>query len=146
MSHVLPLTFEPVLQQIRLEGFFSSVVKRATSLFNSFCSKVAKQVARFMSPVLLYLKTYLRTEYYVFSFFFSFSLISFGKWLEFFFCLVKREASFMISYVLIFACTWKERGFVTCSAKNGLIFFPSEWILQSVIQGVSLISLSATLR
>jgi len=30
----------------------------------------------------------------------------------------------MISNVLIFACTWKECVFVTCSAKNGLIFFP----------------------
>ena len=27
------------------------VVKRATSLFNSFCSNVAKQVARFLLPV-----------------------------------------------------------------------------------------------
>ena len=32
--------------------FFSWVVKRATLLFNSFCSKVAKQVARFLLPVL----------------------------------------------------------------------------------------------
>ena len=32
------------------------VVKRATSLFNSFCSNVAKQVARFLSPVFPNLK------------------------------------------------------------------------------------------
>ena len=38
---------KPVLQQIR-------VVKRATSLFNSFCSNVAKQVARFLFPVFPY--------------------------------------------------------------------------------------------
>ena len=30
-------------------------VKRATSLFNSFCSNVAKQVARFWLPVFPYL-------------------------------------------------------------------------------------------
>ena len=75
MLHVLPFTFDPVLQQIRLQGFFSWVVKGTTSLFNSFCSKVAKQVARFMLPVLLYLKTYRRTGYYVFSFSFFFLFI-----------------------------------------------------------------------
>ena len=32
------------------------VVKRATSLFNSFCSNVARQVARFLLPVFPYLK------------------------------------------------------------------------------------------
>ena len=47
MLHVLPTTFEPVLQQIRLQGLFSWVVKRAALLFNSFCSNVAKKVARF---------------------------------------------------------------------------------------------------
>ena len=41
---VLPPVLEPVLQQIRLPGLFSFVVKRATSLvFNSVCSKVAKK-------------------------------------------------------------------------------------------------------
>ena len=35
-------------QQIRLQGFISWVVKRATSLFNSFCGKVAKKVASFL--------------------------------------------------------------------------------------------------
>ena len=44
MLGVLPPMFEPVLQQIRLPGLFSFVVKRATSLvFNSVCSKVAKK-------------------------------------------------------------------------------------------------------
>ena len=51
----LPPTCETVLQQIRLRGFFSWVVKRATSLFNLFWSNVAKQVARFLLPVLPYL-------------------------------------------------------------------------------------------
>ena len=68
------LQFKPVLPQIRLlqvawilrllfrnlqepdlfsEGRFDSwVVKRATSLFNSFCSNVAKQVAGFCCPFL----------------------------------------------------------------------------------------------
>ena len=35
------------LQQIKLQGLFTQVVKRAPSLFNSICGKVAKQVARF---------------------------------------------------------------------------------------------------
>ena len=35
-------------QQIRLQGFISWVVKRATSLFNSFCGKVVKKVASFL--------------------------------------------------------------------------------------------------
>ena len=44
MLGVLPPMFEPVLQQIRLPGLFSFVVKRATLLvFNSVCSKVAKK-------------------------------------------------------------------------------------------------------
>ena len=33
------------------------VEKRATSLFNSFCSNVAKQAARFLFPVFTYLRT-----------------------------------------------------------------------------------------
>ena len=36
-----------------LARFVSWVVKRATSLFNSFCGNVAKQVARLLLPVLL---------------------------------------------------------------------------------------------
>ena len=44
------------VQQIRLQGCFSSVVKRATSLFNSYGSKdITKQVGRFLLPVLPYL-------------------------------------------------------------------------------------------
>ena len=42
---------KPVLQQIRLLTGLNEVVKRATSLFNSFCSNVAKQVARFSVPL-----------------------------------------------------------------------------------------------
>ena len=51
--HVLQPTFETVLHEIRLQGFFSWVVKRAALLFNSFCSNAAKQVACFLLPVLL---------------------------------------------------------------------------------------------
>ena len=47
IMRVLPHKFELVLQQLRLQGFISRGEKRATSLFNSFWSKVAKQVARF---------------------------------------------------------------------------------------------------
>ena len=39
---------KPVLQQIRL---LTWLVKRPTSLFNSFCRNVAKQVARFCCPL-----------------------------------------------------------------------------------------------
>ena len=56
MLRVLPPMFDPVLQEIRMQGLFSWVVKRATSLFNSFCSYVAKQIARFLLPVLPYLR------------------------------------------------------------------------------------------
>ena len=56
MLRVLPPMFDPVLQEIRLQGLSSWVVKRATSLFNSFCSHVAKQIARFLLPVLPYLR------------------------------------------------------------------------------------------
>ena len=45
---------KPVLQQIRLLTGLMWVVKRATSIFNSFCSNVAKQVARFLLPVFPY--------------------------------------------------------------------------------------------
>ena len=44
---------KPVLQQIRLLTGLN-LVKRATSLFNPFCSNVAKQVARFLLPVFPY--------------------------------------------------------------------------------------------
>ena len=54
MLRVLPPIFDPVLQEIRLQGLFSWVV--ATSLFNSFCSHVAKQIACFLMPVLAYLR------------------------------------------------------------------------------------------
>ena len=57
MLRVLPPMFDPILQEIRMQGLFSWVVKRATSLFNSFCSHVAKQIARFLfRPVLPYLR------------------------------------------------------------------------------------------
>ena len=56
MLWVLPPMFDPVLQEIRLQGLFSWVVKRATSPLNSFCSHVAKQIARFLLPVLPYLR------------------------------------------------------------------------------------------
>ena len=53
MLRLLPPTYEPVLQQIRLQGFFFFVVvKRATSDHYSTCFGVAKQVARFLLPVL----------------------------------------------------------------------------------------------
>ena len=55
MLRVFPPMFEPVLQQIRSQGFFSWVVKRATSLYNSFCRNAAKQVARFLLSDLPYL-------------------------------------------------------------------------------------------
>ena len=42
---VLPPTLESVLQQIRLQSYFSRMVKRATSLFNSFCSKVTNSTS-----------------------------------------------------------------------------------------------------
>ena len=40
--HVLQPTFEPVLYQMRLQGFFSWVVKRAALLFNSFLQQCCK--------------------------------------------------------------------------------------------------------
>ena len=42
-------------QRIRLQGLFSWVIKRTTSLFDSFYSKVAKQVAHFLLPILPHL-------------------------------------------------------------------------------------------
>ena len=56
MLRVLQPMFDPVLQEIRLHVLFSGVVKRAPSLFNSFYSHVAKQIARFLLPILSYLK------------------------------------------------------------------------------------------
>ena len=42
---------KPVLQKIRLLTGLNDGGKRATSLFESFCSNVAKQVACFLLPV-----------------------------------------------------------------------------------------------
>ena len=84
MVGLLPPTFKPALQQIKVDEatcvttdfslkrgsqLFATCsnlicsnkslnvgVKRATSLFNSFCSNVAKQVARFCYPVYSTLK------------------------------------------------------------------------------------------
>ena len=56
MLRVLPNTFKPVNNLVCCKTGLMWVVKRATSLFNSFCSNVARQVARFLSPVFLYLK------------------------------------------------------------------------------------------
>ena len=43
------------------------MVNRSTSLFNSFCSIVARQVARFLLPVFRYLKFLLNPEQVSFS-------------------------------------------------------------------------------
>ena len=56
MLHVLPPTFKPVSNLICCKTGFMLVVKRATSLYKSFCSNVARQVARFLLPVFPYLK------------------------------------------------------------------------------------------
>ena len=50
MLRVLPPMFEHVNNLICRKTGLMWVVKRATPLFNSFCSNVAKQVARFCSP------------------------------------------------------------------------------------------------
>ena len=55
MLRVLPPTFKPVNNLICCKTGLVWVVKRITSLFNSFCSNVAKQVARFLLLVLPYL-------------------------------------------------------------------------------------------
>ena len=55
MLHVLPPTFKPVNNLICCKGRFDVGGKRATSLFNYFCSNVVKQVARFLLPVFPYL-------------------------------------------------------------------------------------------
>ena len=50
MLRVLPSTFQPVLQQVMLQGcFFSWVVKRATLLFNSFCGSRQTSCTFFVS-------------------------------------------------------------------------------------------------
>ena len=51
----LPPMFKPVNNPICCKTGLMWVVKRATSLFNSFCNNVAKQVARFLLPVFPYL-------------------------------------------------------------------------------------------
>ena len=48
---VIPPMFKPVNNLIYCKTGFMCVVRRATSLFNLFCSNVAKQVARFLLPV-----------------------------------------------------------------------------------------------
>ena len=58
MVRVLPLTFKPFNNMICCKTGLVWVVKRATSLFNSFCSKVARQVVRFLLPVFPYLNSY----------------------------------------------------------------------------------------
>ena len=57
MLRVLPPTFKPVNKLICCKTGLMWVVKRATaSLFISFCSNVARQVALFLLPVFPYLK------------------------------------------------------------------------------------------
>ena len=54
---------KPVLQQIRLLTGLNWVIKRTTSLFNLFCSNVAKQVTRFCCP--FYRSLSRRCSYYL---------------------------------------------------------------------------------
>ena len=56
MLRGLPLMFKHVNNLICYKTGLMWVVKRPTSLFNSFCSSVARQVARFLLPVFPYLK------------------------------------------------------------------------------------------
>ena len=61
MLGVLPPTFKPVNNLTCCKTGLMWVVKRATLLFNSFCSNVARQVARFLLlPVFPYLKHIVR--------------------------------------------------------------------------------------
>ena len=63
MLRVLPPVFKPVQPVNNLiccKTGLMWVVKRATLLFKSFCSKVAKQVARFLLLVLLHLYAFER--------------------------------------------------------------------------------------
>ena len=55
----LPHTFKPVNNLICCMSGWMWVVKRATSLFNSLYSNVARQVARFLLPVFPFLKVML---------------------------------------------------------------------------------------
>ena len=57
MLRVLPPTFKLVSNLMCCKTGFMLVVKRATSLYNSFCSNVARQVARFLLPVFPNLKS-----------------------------------------------------------------------------------------
>ena len=50
MLRVLQPMFKPVINQICCKTGFTWVVKRATPLFHSFCSNVAKQVTCFLLP------------------------------------------------------------------------------------------------
>ena len=59
MLCVLSLTLKPVSNLICCKTGLMWVVKRATSLFNSFCSNVARQVARFMLLVFPYVNVML---------------------------------------------------------------------------------------
>ena len=54
MLRVLPTMFKPVNNLICCKTGLMWVVKRATSLFNSFRSNLAKQVARVLLPVFTY--------------------------------------------------------------------------------------------
>ena len=55
MLRVLSPTIDPVLQQIRLHGFYYRVVKRAKSLFNSFGAKLQNKLRVFVARFMLYL-------------------------------------------------------------------------------------------
>ena len=59
---VLPPAFKPVNNLICCKTGLTWVVKRATSLFNSFYSNVARQVVRFLLPVFPYLNVRLKSE------------------------------------------------------------------------------------
>ena len=54
MLRVFPPTFKPVNNLICCKTGLMWVVKRATSLFNSFCSNIARQVACVLLPVFPY--------------------------------------------------------------------------------------------
>ena len=59
MMGFLPPTFKPVNNLICCMSGLMWVVKRATSLFNSFCYNVTRQVARFLLLVFPYLQVML---------------------------------------------------------------------------------------
>ena len=56
MLCVLPPKLKPVNNLICRKTGLTWVVKHATLLFNLFCSNVARQVARFLSPIFTHLK------------------------------------------------------------------------------------------